>query len=96
MALKEPFRGYYNWHRYTNKQLEVLRDLLLYIAKRDNIDLHKGIYQWIKAEGAARAFDFHQDAYLGKVKGLITHANIRKDKFDVSPQPELIDMILTL
>ena len=96
VTLKEPFRGYYNWHRYTNKQLEVLRDLLLYIAKRDNIDLHKGIYQWIKTEGATKAFDFHQDAYLGKVKGLITHATIRKDKFDVSPQPELIDMILTL
>lgn len=96
VTLKEPFRGYYNWHRYTNKQLEVLRDLLLYIAKRDNIDLHTGIYRWIKTEGATKAFDFHQDAYLGKVKGLITHATIRKDKFDVSPQPELIDMILTL
>ena len=96
VSLKEPFRGYINWHKYTTKQIEVLRDLLLYIANRDNIDLHTGIYKWIKTEGATKAFDFHQDAYSGKVKGLITHANIRKDKFDVSPQPELIDMILTL
>ena len=73
-----------------------MRELLLYIAKRDNIDLHKGIYQWIKQEGAEKAFDFHQDAYDGKVKGLLCHSNIRKDKFDMSPQPELIDMILTL
>ena len=73
-----------------------MRELLLYIAKRDNIDLHKGIYQWIKQEGAEKAFDFHQDAYDGKVKGMIIHANIRKDKFDVSPQDNLIDMILTL
>ena len=96
VKLKDPFRGYLSWHKYSDKQLRALRELLLYIAKRDNIDLHKGIYQWIKLEGAAKAFDFHQDAYSGRVKGLITHANIRKDKFDVSPQPDLIDMILTL
>ena len=96
VALNEPFRGYINWHKYTTKQIEVLRDLLLYVANRDNIDLHTGIYKWIKTEGAMKAFDFHQDAYSGKVKGLITHANIRKSKYDVSPQPELIDMILTL
>ena len=78
VSLKEPFRGYINWHKYTTKQIEVLRDLLLYVANRDNIDLHTGIYKWIKTEGAMKAFDFHQDAYSGKVKGLITHANIRK------------------
>lgn len=96
VTLKEPFRGYLNWQKYTDKQLQALHDLLLYIAKRDNIDLHTGIYKWIKLEGAAKAFDFHQDAYNGRVKGLITHANIRKDKFDMSPQPNLVDMILTL
>lgn len=96
VSLKEPFRGYISWHKYTTKQIEVLRDLLLYIADRDNIDLHTGIYKWIKTEGAIKAFDFHQDAYNGKVKGLLTHSNVRRDKWDMSPQPELIDMILTL
>lgn len=96
VSLKEPFRGYMNWHKYSDKQIQSLRDLLLYIANRDNIDLHTGIYKWIKTEGAIKAFDFHQDAYNGKVKSLITHSNIRKDKWDMSPQPELIDMILTL
>ena len=96
VTLKEPFRGFTNWHKYSDKQLQALYGLLQYIAKRDNIDLHKGIYQWIKLEGAAKAFDFHQDAYNGKIKGLITHANIRKDKYDMFPQPELVDMILSL
>ena len=96
VSLKEPFREYINWHKYSDKQIQSLRELLLYIAERDNIDLHKGIYQWIKQEGAAKAFDFHQDAYNGKVKSLLCHSNIRKDKFDMSPQSELIDMILTL
>ncbi len=96
VTLKNPFRGYLNWHKYSDKQLQSLHDLLLYISKRDNIDLHRGIYEWIKKEGADKAFEYHQDAYYGKVKSLITHANIRKDKWDMSPQPELIDMILSL
>ena len=96
VSLKEPFRGYMNWHKYTTKQIEALRDLLLYIANRDNIDLHTGIYKWIKTEGVIKAFDFHQDAYNGKVRGMLCHSSIRKDKWDMSPQPELIDMILTL
>ena len=96
IKLQEAFRGYKEWHKYTDKQLSSLRELLLYIAQRDNIDLHTGIYKWIKSEGAAKAFEFHQDAYNGKVKGMITHANIRKDKYDMSPQPNLVDMILTL
>lgn len=96
ITLSQPFRGYTQWQKYTDKQLTVLHDLLIYIANRDNIDLHNGLYEWIKKEGAIKAFDYHQDAYLGKVKGLLGHSSIRKDKFDVVPQPDLVDMILSL
>lgn len=96
VSLNVPFRGYLHWHKYSDEQLKVVRDLLLYIADRDNIDLHEGLYKWIKSEGAIKAFDYHVDAYKGNVKGLITHTNIRKDKFDCSPQPNLVDMIMSL
>lgn len=95
ITLSKSFRGYNQWQRYTDEQLKSLKQLLYYIADRDNIDLHKGIYQWIKKEGV-NAFEYHQEAYNGSTKGLITHANIRKDKYDVFPQQELIDMILSL
>jgi peptidoglycan hydrolase-like protein with peptidoglycan-binding domain len=95
VTLSKAFRGYTQWHRYSDKQLESLKSLLLYVANRDSIDLHTGIYSWIKSEGV-NAFEFHADAYNGKTKGLITHANIRTDKFDMFPQQELIDMILSL
>lgn len=96
VTLNKKFRGYQQFHRYSDKQLESLRQLLLYIANRDNIDLHKGLYEWIKKQGAD-AFDFQSDAYYGRVKGgMVTHANIRKDKEDMFPQPELMDMILSL
>lgn len=96
VSLGAMFKGYSLWHKYSDAQLNAVRDLLLYIANRDNIDLHEGLYKWIKAEGAIKAFDYHLDAYKGNVKGLLTHTSIRKDKCDCSPQPNLIDMILSL
>ena len=49
----------------------------------------------IKKVGA-KAFEFNEDAYYGRVKGMWTHTNTRRDKFDLSPQPKLIDMLLSL
>jgi flagellar assembly factor FliW len=96
ITLESPFKGFLNWHKYSDEQINAVRDLLLYISNRDNIDLHEGLYRWINEEGVMKAFDFHMDAYEGNVKGLLTHTNIRKDKFDCSPQPNLVDMIMTL
>lgn len=96
VTLDSPFRGFLDWHKYSDEQINSVRELLLYISNRDNIDLHEGLYRWIHEDGAMKAFDFHEDAYDGKVKGLLTHTNIRKDKFDCSPQPNLIDMIMSL
>lgn len=95
-TLDEPFKGRKNWHRYSDKQIEATRKWLLWIAERDNIDIHKGLVEWIKKEGPTKAFDFQQDAYEGKVKGLLTHTNVRKGKMDCFPQPELVDMLLSL
>ena len=93
--LSEPFRGFKMWHKYSDKQLYSLKRLIEYVGVRDNIDIRNGLVKWINKEGV-KAFDYHQEAYDGKVRGLITHANIRKDKFDVFPQLELIDMLLML
>ena len=94
-TLPKIFRGHSTWHRYSNKQLEMLKDSILFIANRDNIDIHKGLIQEIKSKGAA-GFEFNEDAYYGRVKGMWTHTNTRKDKVDMFPQPELIDMLLSL
>jgi hypothetical protein len=95
VKLPETFRGAQYWHRYSDKQIEVLRDWILYVAERDNIDPRKGLVEEIKKHGA-KGFEFNADAYYGKVKGLWTHTNTRKDKVDMFPQPELIDMLLSL
>ena len=96
VTLGEAFRGHKTWHRYSNKQIENLRLWTLFIAERDNIDVRSGLQTWIKEYGVMSAFDFQEDAYYGKVKGLITHTNTRKDKTDMFPQQELVDMIISL
>ena len=95
VTLPQPFRGYKQWHRYSNKQIESLRKLILHIADRDNIDVRAGLPALVKEKGA-EAFEFNPDAYYGKVKGLWTHTNTRKDKFDMFPQPELLEMLTEL
>lgn len=94
-TLNKPFRGYTDYQRYSDKQLYSLKELLLYIANKHNIDLHTGLYQWIKAEGVD-AFNFKEESYRGEVKGLLTHCSIRRDKSDCFPQQELLDMIVSL
>lgn len=93
--LKQPFRGSKFYHRYSDKQISTLKSFILYIADRDNIDVRKGLVEEIKSKGAA-GFEFNSDAYYGKIKGMWTHTNTRKDKSDMFPQQELIDMLLSL
>jgi len=92
------FRGHQYWHAYTDKQIESLRLLILHL--RDiypKMDLVNGLPKLLK-EGVspADAFEFNSDAYNAKQFGLWTHTNVRKDKFDCFPQPELVEMLKQL
>lgn len=90
------FRNKRFWHRYSDKQIEEVEKLIKYIGDRDQIDMRVGLQQWIKEQGPIKAFGFQEDAYLGKVRGLLSHTNVRKDKMDVYPDPRLIDVIVNL
>ena len=95
VTLPEPFRGHSQWHAYSDKQIETLRLFILWVAERDSIEVRDGLVGEIKKKGA-KAFEFNKDAYNGKIKGMWTHTNTRKDKFDLFPQASLIDMLLSL
>lgn len=95
VELAKPFRGHKLWHRYSDAQIEALHKWILWIAERDNIDVRAGLPALIKEKGA-EAFEWNADAYYGKVKGLWTHTNTRKDKVDMFPQQELMDMLVSL
>ena len=95
VKLDKPFRGKQEWHKYSEAQIEATRKWILYIAERDNIDVRSGLVSEIIKRGV-EAFDFNDDAYYGRVKGMWTHTNTRKGKTDLFPQQELIDMLLSL
>ena len=95
VKLPQPFRGNQYWHAYSDNQIETLRQFILWIAERDSIDVRDGLVSQIHAKGAD-AFEFNEDAFYGKIKGMWSHTNIRTDKFDLFPQPNLIDMLLSL
>ena len=95
VTLDKPFRGHTTWHRYSDAQIEALRLWILWIAERDGIDVRAGLPALIKEKGAD-AFEWNEDAYYGRVKGLWTHTNTRKDKVDMFPQQELMDMLTSL
>ena len=95
VTLAKPFKGFKYWHKYSDAQIEAMRLLMHFIAERDGIDIRAGLPALVKKIGAD-AFEFNADAYYGKVKGTWTHTNIRKDKFDMFPQQELLDMLVSL
>lgn len=95
-TLKEAFRGYLHWHSYSEKQIKETEKWIKYVAERDSIDVRLGLKQLIQKYGATKAFEYNEDAASGKIKGLLTHTNVRKDKFDCYPHPDLVDMIMSL
>jgi N-acetyl-anhydromuramyl-L-alanine amidase AmpD len=95
VTLSKPFRGFTQWHRYSDTQIEVIREWLLFIANRDGIDIRKGLPELIRQRGAD-AFDVFDIAMCERTKGLWSHTNVRRDKVDMFPQQELIDMLLSL
>lgn len=95
VTLDKAFRGHLTWHRYSDTQISVLKEWILFIADRDNIDVRRGLPELIKTQGAD-AFDFFDVTHVTKTPGLWNHTNVRRDKVDMFPQSELIDMLLSL
>lgn len=89
------FRGYRYYHKYTDAQIESLRKLIIHIHKiYPKIEITKGIPELlVKGTAPKKAFDFNTDAYNGIQNGTWCHTNVRTDKFDLSPQPNMVNML---
>lgn len=87
VALDKSFRGYKYWEKYTDAQLDSTRKLILYLSNKWGIEIQKGIYNesW---------FDYSEGWFSNG--GLRSHTQVRKDKFDIFPQPEMIQMLNSL
>jgi len=108
-TLSTGYKGQLYFHKYSEKQIESLKALLLLLSEKHDIDLQVGIIGSLKRKinvgnptpnlkqvGLNKAFEYDESACQGKIEGLLTHGQVRADKDDVQPQIELINMLLTL
>jgi len=88
VALPVPFRGYTHYEKYTDNQLESTRKLILMLADKHEIKIEKGIYNpdWFE----------YDSKWFNLTEGLRSHTQVRKDKYDIFPQPEMIQMLNSL
>ena len=79
------FRGFYGFEKYTDEQIEAVRQLLVYWRDVYDIPLDYNEDMW----------DISQLALSGEA-GVWTHVSYRKDKSDCHPQPKLVKMLKSL
>lgn len=102
--LRRDFRGYRYFQKYTDKQLNSLKLLIEKIGKDQGIDITQGLKERLKKnKDPFVAFAYDQDIKNGKSKGLFCHTNVSApnkwggyDKWDLFPQNEVLDLILSL
>jgi len=101
--LTKPFRGYSFFQRYSDAQIVNLRTLLIDLGKKTGIDITLGLQKRIKTlKDVNKAFDY-DPAIVNGQDGLFCHTNVSTpnkwggyDKWDIFPQSEIIEMILSL
>jgi hypothetical protein len=81
-VLDKPFKRHKLWHKYSDKQIEATRELLVYLGETYGISLKYNDDIW----------DLSKRALKGE-NGLYTHNSVRVDKSDVYPCPRLIKML---
>lgn len=79
------FRGFYGFEKYTDEQIESVRQLLVFWGDKYNIPLDYNEDMWDLSDSALRGDD-----------GVWAHVSYRADKSDCHPQPELIQMLKSL
>lgn len=85
-ALDRPYKGHIYYHKYTNAQIQSVKELLQYWRLVHGIDLTYDYNQM---------FTVNKKALLGE-NGLYSHNSYRKDKSDIYPCPRMIEMLKSL
>lgn len=95
IKLAKPFRGFQYWHDYSDAQIDALKNWILFLAEKYDIDPRVGLVQYVKAKGAD-GFDVLDVAKAESTPGMYSHTNVMRGKVDMYPHPLLIDMLLSL
>jgi hypothetical protein len=85
-TLDKPYKGHLFYHRYSDAQIQSVKDLLVY---------WKGIHKIDLTYNYDQMFTVNTKALKGE-NGLYSHNSYRKDKSDIYPCPRMIEMLKTL
>lgn len=85
-TLETPYKGFKYYHKYSDAQIQSVKDLLVY---------WKGIYNIDLTFNYDQMFTVNTKALKGE-NGLYSHNSYRKDKTDIYPCPRMIAMLKTL
>ena len=83
--LDQPFKGFKYYYKYSDAQIESLRQLVEYLC--DTYDIPK--------DYRSEIWQLDKEAFKG-TKGIFTHNSVRKDKSDMYPCPRVIKMLENL
>lgn len=84
-AVKADFRGYEYYQRYTPEQISALKQLLPYLVDKFKIKLQ---------EDRKNFWEYQDPSKLPP--GIWSHTTVRKDKVDIFPQKEIVDLVYSI
>jgi N-acetyl-anhydromuramyl-L-alanine amidase AmpD len=85
VKLDQPFRGYQYWEAYTPEQIGALTQLLPWLIDKFKITLQADRNNF---------WEYQNPATLPM--GIYSHTTVRKDKIDIFPQKEIVDLVYSL
>lgn len=85
-VLSNPWRGDLYFHSYSDKQLESLEKLILWIVNEYGISVQD-------IEFDKKWAEYNKDVVSGKLSGIWSHTNVRMDKQDTYPDHRIFEML---
>jgi len=97
-VLEDEYRGSIYYHKYSPKQIKSLKALLLLLTDKHDINPCSGVVNSLQKGNNEpnSAFKYQENMSRGRVTGILTHGQVRSDKSDVFPDPELIKMLKSI
>jgi N-acetyl-anhydromuramyl-L-alanine amidase AmpD len=85
IKLNTAFRGFQVWEAYTPEQISALKKLLPYLVDKFKIRLQSDRNNF---------WEYQDPSKLPS--GIYSHTTVRKDKIDIFPQPDLVELLKSL
>ncbi len=85
LKLDTPHRGYKYYHKITDEQIESVEKLLIYLINEYDIPVNENFGDdW---------YEYQEHVIKNVTPGIWNHVNVRKDKYDLCPDPRVTSML---